>query len=114
MGSPSNIILQTRNGIGMTLRNRDIAFSPIRTERYANSFYSCTIKEWKHFSNEVKSKPSIQSFKKYLNDFKRPVGNSVFGIRDKFEIKLLTKIRVNFSELRDHRFNHNLLLWYRG
>ena len=29
------------------------------------------------------------------------------GIRDKFGINLLTKIRVSFSDLRDHRFNHN-------
>ena len=28
------------------------------------------------------------------------------GIRDKFGIKLFTKIRVSFSDLRDHRFNH--------
>ena len=52
--------------------------SPIRTERYANSFFSSTIKEWKNLSDEVKSKPSIQSFKQYLNGFKRPMGNSVF------------------------------------
>ena len=58
-------------------------------------------------SEEAKSKPSVQSFKKYLNDFKRSAGNSVFAIRDKFGIKLLTKIRVHFSDLRDHRFNHS-------
>ena len=29
------------------------------------------------------------------------------GIRDKFGINLLTKIRVSFSDLCDHRFNHN-------
>ena len=103
----------------MTLRNRDIAFSPIRTERYTNSFLPSTNKQWKNLSDEAKSKPSIQRFKTYLGAFKRPVGNSVFGIRDKFGIKLLTKIRVNFSDLRDHRFNYSfncenpiLLLWY--
>ena len=31
----------------------------------------------------------------------------LFIIRDKYGIKLLTKIRVNFSDLRDHRYNHN-------
>ena len=52
------------------------------------------------------SKNTLMTLKD-LNDFKRPAGNSVFAIRDKFGIKLLTKIRVNFSDLRDHRFNHN-------
>ena len=32
---------------------------------------------------------------------------SLLGIRDKFGIKHLTKIRVSFSDLRDHRFNGN-------
>ena len=100
--------IPTRNEIGMSLRNRNNnAFPAIRTERYANSFFPSTIKEWINLSEEAKSKPSVQSFKKYLNNFKRPAGNSIFGIRDKFGIKLLTKIRVNFSDLRDHRFNHS-------
>ena len=51
--------------------------------------------------------PSIPSFKNHLLGFIRPKGNSLFGIRDNFGIKLLTKIRVEFSDLRDHRFNHN-------
>ena len=92
----------------MSLRNRNNnAFPAIRTERNANSFFPSTIKEWINLSEEAKSKPSVHSFKKYLNNFKRPAGNSIFGIRDKFGIKLLTKIRVNFSDLLDHRFNHS-------
>ena len=55
----------------------------------------------------MKSKPSVQSFKKYLNDFTRPPGHSLYGIYDKYGTKLLTKIRVSFSDLRGHRFNHN-------
>ena len=57
--------------------------------------------------DSVKSIPSLMSFKNHLNNFIRPKGNPTFGIQDKFGIKLLTKIRVEFSDLRDHRFNHN-------
>ena len=46
-------------------------------------------------------------FKDHLNKFILPKGNSCFGICDKFGIKLLTKIRVDFSDLSVHRFNHN-------
>ena len=52
-------------------------------------------------------KPSVQSFKKHLNDFIRPPGHSLYGLRAKYGIKLLTNIRVTFSDLRDHRFKHN-------
>ena len=96
-----------RNIIDFHLRNRNENPPLSRTQRYENSFFPYTIKSWKNFDNEAKSKPSVQSFKKYLNDFIRPLGHPVFEIRDIFGIKLLTKVRVGFSDLRDHRFNHN-------
>ena len=49
----------------------------------------------------------VANFKKHLNKYIRPPGYSFFGLTDKFGIKLSTKIRVGFSDLRDHRFNHN-------
>ena len=64
----------------------------IHTVRYGNCFFPYTIKAWKDLSENAKSKPSVHSFKKYLNDFIRPPGHSLFGIRNKFRIKLRTKI----------------------
>ena len=46
-------------------------------------------------------------FKDKICKFFRLRGNSFYNIHDKYGIKLLTKIRVNFSDLRDHRYNHN-------
>ena len=31
----------------------------------------------------------------------------MFGIHDRNGLPLLTRLRVNFSDLREHRFNHN-------
>ena len=95
-----------RNVISMSLRNRSDIPPLTRMNRYENSFFPYTIKAWKELDEEVKSKPSIQSFNKSLFDFERPLGHPLFGICDKFEVRLLTKIRVEFSDLRDHRFNH--------
>ena len=97
-----------RNEMSLKLGNRTDNTPLIRTERYENSFFPYTIKEWKKLNEESISKPSVPSFKKHLNEFIRPPGHSLFGIRDKFGINLLTKIRVSFSDLRDHRFNHNV------
>ena len=96
-----------RNDITFDLPNRVDSTPFIRTDRYGNSFYPYTIKAWKNLENEAKLKPSVQSFKKHLSDFNRPPGHSLYGVSDKNGIKLLTKIRVTFSDLRDHRFNHN-------
>ena len=96
-----------RNELDISLRNRNVNMPLTRTERYTNSFVPYTIKAWENLENKAESKPSAQSFKKCLNDFSRLPGHSLFGICDKYGIKLLTKIRVSFSDLRDHRFNHN-------
>ena len=97
-----------RNEINMVLRNRCDYVPFTRTDRYENSFFPYTIKAWKNLDEEAKSKPSVQSFKKYIsNNYIRSPGHPLFGISDKHGINLLTKIRVGFSDLRDHRFSHN-------
>ena len=51
--------------------------------------------------------PIVSQFKSNLNKFVRSEDNNFYVIRDSIGIKLLTKIRVTFSDLRDHRYNHN-------
>jgi len=99
--------LPADNIIDISLRDRKSRAPFCRTERYENSFFPYCIKNWNTLDDSVKSLPSLLSFKNHLNNFIRPKSNSTFDIRDKFGIKLLTKIRVEFSDLRDHRFNHN-------
>ena len=50
---------------------------------------------------------SESQFKNKLLLFIRPLKNPSFGITDIHGIKLLTKLRVEFSDLRHHRFQHN-------
>ena len=97
-----------RSDINMVLRNRDDIAPLTRTIRYENSFFPYTIKAWNNLDEEAKLKPSVETFKKYiLQNYIRTPGYSTFGISDRHGIKLLTKIRVGFSDLRDHRFSHN-------
>ena len=60
-----------------------------------------------NLNNDIKELPSLNQFKNKILTFIRPKGNSFISIQDQPGVKLLTKIRVNFSDLRDHRFNHN-------
>ena len=39
--------------------------------------------------------------------FIRTIPNSVFNVVDIYGIKLLTRLRVGFSHLREHKFRHN-------
>ena len=71
-----------------------------------NSFFPYSISHWNKLDGSVKHSPSISSFKKNLIKFIRPPPRTFYGISDRFGIKLLTKIRVGFSDLRAHIFNH--------
>ena len=77
-----------------------------RTERYHNSFFPFCINSWNNIDNEIKFL-SLNEFKNNLCKFIRPKRNTFYNIRDNIGIKLLTKIRVCFSDLRDHRYDHN-------
>ena len=72
-----------RSNIGMELRNRAIIPPMARTDRYNNSFFPYTIREWNVLDEATKSKSSIQSFKKELEKFTRPSENSYFDVRDR-------------------------------
>ena len=50
----------------------------------------------------VKKLPSINSFEKHLIQFIRPPCRTFYGISERFGIKLLTKVRVWFSDSREH------------
>ena len=73
-----------RNELDISLHNKNVNTPLTRTERYNNSFVPYTIKAWGNLDNKAKSKPSVQSFKKCLNDFIRLPGHSLFGICDKY------------------------------
>ena len=79
----------------------------LQDERYDNSFFPYCISNWNLLDSDIKSLSTLCEFKDKICKFFRPKGNSFYKIRDKYGIKLLTKIRVNFSDLRDHRYNHN-------
>ena len=51
--------------------------------------------------------PSYSIFRKALLDFTRPTANSTFGTNDVSGLKLLTRLRVGFSHLKEHELKHD-------
>ena len=78
-----------------------------RTETFSNSFLPQTIREWNKFDTSICQAPSYSVFCKTLFDFIRPTANSTFGTNNPSGLKLLTRLRVSFSHLREHKFKHN-------
>ena len=49
---------------------------------------------------------SVNKFKEIILSLIRPKENSVFAIHDTKGLKLLTRLRLNFSHLNEHKFRH--------
>ena len=76
-----------------------------RTETFSNSFLPQTIREWNKLDTSICQAPSYSVFRKALLDFIRPTANSTFGTNDASGSKLLTRLRVGFSHLRNINLN---------
>ena len=80
---------------------------PARTKVFENSFFLYCINEWSKLHDKIRNIESINKFKVAILNFIRPKANSVFDIHDTNGIKLLSRLRLNFSHLNEHKFRHN-------
>ena len=60
-----------------------------------------------NLSGEIRSIESSKQFKKTIVDFIMPKENSIYAIHDISGLKLLTRLRFNFSNLNEHKSRHN-------
>ena len=76
-----------------------------RTKVFENSFFPYCINEWLKLGDE--SIESSKQFKESILDLIRPTENSIYAINDISGLKLLTRLRLNFSHVNEHKFRHN-------
>ena len=60
-----------------------------------------------NLSMELRNIESINTFKSSILNFVRPRGNSVFAFHGINGLKLLNRLRLNFSHLNEHKFRPN-------
>ena len=77
------------------------------TNYFKNSFFPSTVLEWNKLSPEIKNSESVHIFKKKIKKCVSIDKCSIFNIHDPKGIKLLTRLRVGLSHLREHKFRHN-------
>ena len=63
--------------------------------------------QWNKLDTSICQSPSYSVFHNVLLDFMQPTANSTFGSNDVSGLKLLTRLGVGFSHLREHKFKHN-------
>ena len=86
---------------------RDYELQIERTLRFSNTYFQNCIHEWNLLDVSTRSCQSISEFKGELLGRIRPPKRPTFNIYDTEGIKLLTRLRVEFSDLRNHRCRHN-------
>ena len=90
-----------------SLRNPMSFEQPVtRTARFASTYFHDALFEWNLLDDETRNSKSLPQFKDKLLKIIRPLGNSTYKIWDISGVKLLTKLRVQFSALNEHRFKH--------
>ena len=78
-----------------------------RTDCFKYSFFPSALRDWVKLDESIRNSESISIFKNKLLSFIRPVQSSIYNIFDQIGIKLLTRLRLEFRHLNEHRFRHN-------
>ena len=65
------------------------------------------IKTWRNLSEELRNINSINKFKSSILNFVSSTETSVFEVHDIKGVKLLTRLRLDFSHINEHKFRHN-------
>ena len=104
-----NYLFQLIPTIPHNYPTRNVNIRPLRcrTNFYCDSFFPYSIKEWNSIDPAIRNITSYAIFRKNLLKLIRPSPNSLYGIHDPLGVKLLTRIRLGLSHLREHKFRHN-------
>ena len=88
-------------------RNIYIQSYNCRTDCFKSSFFPASLDEWFHLDPSIRNSETINAFNQKLLPFILPLENGIFNIFDPEELKLLTRLRLGFSNLNEHRFRHD-------
>ena len=73
---------------------------------FRNCLFPSAVIEWNKWDIMVCSSECLNIFKKSLLKLIRPSGSSVFNCHNPRGVKLLTRLRLSLSHLREHKFKH--------
>ena len=77
---------------------------PSRTKSFSKTFFSYCIDEWNKLNPEIRNAKSIYKFKKSVITEK--LENALYNVHDPIGVKLLSRLRLQFTHLNEHKFRH--------
>ena len=77
-----------------------------KSEYFKNSFITNVINEWNKLDPDIRSSTSYNLSRNMLLKFIRPAQRKNYNINDSVGVQLLTRLRLGFSHLHEHKFRH--------
>ena len=111
-------LIPNLNRVHETRHSKNISAIHLKHDLFKNLFFPSTISEWNNLDWKMRNSGSLSIFKKNLLNFIRPCANSIFNVHNPYVSKLLTRLRLGLSHIRDQKFRHCFqdtqypLLWY--
>ena len=90
-----------------TRNANNIPHFEVKHSFFKNTFYPLVIIEWNKLDPEIQNASSFNIFKKNILKFIRLVTNNIFGFHNLKGIKRLTRSRLGFSHLYQHKLKNN-------
>ena len=102
-------LVQKRNPVYAIRDSDKLKSYYCRTEYFKNSFFPYTINQWNKLDSSLRNLESFTLFRKNLlaSGGGRPTPNPVYNIHNPLGLKLLTRLRLGLSHLREHKFKYN-------
>ena len=89
-----------------TRNTNNILQFKVKHNFFRNSFSPSAVIEWNKLDLNIRNSESLNTFRKSLLKFIRPSGSSAFNCHNPRGVKLLTRLRLGVSHLREHKFKH--------
>ena len=100
-------LIPTRNEAYQTRHLANIPSLSFKHNFFKNTFFPSTILEWNKLDPSLRNSTSYNVFKNSILKFIRPSPNKIFRCHNPKGIKLLTRLRLGLSHLREHKFKHS-------
>ena len=79
----------------------------LKHQFFKSSYFPSTIIEWNKLDSNIRNSETLEIFTSKILKFIRPTTNGIFGCHNPIGVKLLTRLRLGLSHLRDLKFRNN-------
>ena len=80
-----------------------------QVQAIARTSHQCLHTEWNKLDSDINNIDSHAMLRQKLLTLTRPLGNDTYGIYDPLGGRLLNRLCLGFSHLREHKFRHNFV-----